>query len=129
VFPLGLVGCSHGAKGAGASGKCKGISASERASSSRSSSKVPAHMERRVKGVLRLNSLPTVAATDVSSNCDVLKGPCFGSWNTAFGTLPPIRRAAERPPNRRKSNLFGKPSLYSLHGASGAGTPSCGGMT
>ena len=36
---------------------------------------------------------------------------------------------ALRPPSRRKSNWVGKPSLYSLQGASGAGTPSEGGTT
>ena len=43
---------------------------------------MPAHCVRRDKGVERLKSLSSVAATDVSSNCEVELGPFCGSWKT-----------------------------------------------
>mmetsp|Transcript_70582 Transcript_70582/g.117194 ORF Transcript_70582/g.117194 Transcript_70582/m.117194 type:complete len:203 (-) Transcript_70582:1130-1738(-) len=122
-------GGSQGDAAGGASGRC--IGQSSRGDSSISSSKLPAHSSRFVRKEDRLNRFLTVAATEVSSNCEVFIGP-FGSWMTKFFcTHGETSIAVARSPKRLKSKAspqFGcTPGTTQLD--SSAGTPSYGGTT
>lgn len=120
----------QGVAGGGASGRCSG--ASVRGISSSSSSKFPAQASRFVRKNDKLKRFLTVAGSEVNSNCEVLKGPCWGSWKTApLPTQGEISIDVARKPNLLKSN--GWPHFGCLPGMiqedPSAGTPSCGGIT